>query len=294
MSEPVYPTIDPAELEPEYSEHLRWLFDRPVWLSTIAAQLALRDRENKRLAAHRLAVAQKVGIVYQADGHADEPGPDEIVVETIDRLVFERDTVRDRLEISTDWYQQRFNRLRKWVKEEVRPLSEDAAHRYYAICANGSPAPHESADWTDTLYAARLERDAALARVRELEGGPGVRFSQTPGGDDGDFVCANCGLIVPDEECGHTWEACAKGLAEDRVRIIDGMCDDVGRELNKNEALEARIRELTESNARLLAELGNASARIQELQEGNDMACESPPVGCDCPGCSLAREVSRG
>lgn len=255
MSEQVYPTVDPAAEQGCEHGHIGactacFAEDErarnEARIEELEDQLALRDREIARLAAHRLAVAQKVGIAYQADGHADEPGPDEIVIATIDRLVFERNIVLARLEKSTDWYRQRFNRLRKWVKEEVEPLSADAARRYYAICANGSPAPHESADWTDTLHAARLERDAAIARVKELEAGPGVRFSQTPGGDDGDFVCSNCGLIVPDEECGHTWEACAKDLAEDRVRIIDGMCDDVGRELNKNEALEARIRELTE------------------------------------------------
>lgn len=84
-------------------------------------------------------------------------------------VVEERDAAREEVERlrkdherSTDWYQQRFNRLRRWVKEEVEPLSEDVARRYFAICANGSPSPHESADWRETMHGLKLERDAAL------------------------------------------------------------------------------------------------------------------------------------
>lgn len=73
--------------------------------------------------------------------------------------------LRARLESTTDWYQQRFNRLRTWVEDEVRPLSSDVARRYYSICANGSPAPHESADWTDTMHALRLRAEQAEHKV---------------------------------------------------------------------------------------------------------------------------------
>ncbi len=78
-------------------------------------------------------------------------------------------TDKERLDRQTDWYQQRFNRLRQWVEEEVKPLSQEVAHRYYAIVANGSPAPHESADWRETMHGLTLraeqaerERDEAL------------------------------------------------------------------------------------------------------------------------------------
>lgn len=71
----------------------------------------------------------------------------------------ERDALRERVYYQTDWYQQRFNRLRKWVDEEVAPLSEDVRLRYYAICANGSPAPHESADWSGTMHSLTLQLD---------------------------------------------------------------------------------------------------------------------------------------
>lgn len=79
----------------------------------------------------------------------------------------ERDMAEQRLQTSTDWYQQRFNALRKWVETEVRPLSEDTARRYFAICANGSPAAHESADWKDTLHGLTLRAENAELRLRE-------------------------------------------------------------------------------------------------------------------------------
>lgn len=85
--------------------------------------------------------------------------------EEIERLMRERDDARNGLERSTDWYQQRFNRLRRWVEEEVRPLSDEVARRYYSICANGSPAPHESADWQETMHRLTLERDALKRAV---------------------------------------------------------------------------------------------------------------------------------
>lgn len=75
--------------------------------------------------------------------------------------------LRERLEQQTDWYQQRFNRLRKWLKEEVEPLSKEVAHRYFSICANGSPAPHESADWTDTMHGLRLRAEQMEYRAKE-------------------------------------------------------------------------------------------------------------------------------
>lgn len=79
----------------------------------------------------------------------------------------EHEQLRERLEKQTDWYQQRFNRLRKWVKEEVEPLSKEVADRYFSICANGGPAPHESADWTDTMHGLRLRADQMEYRAKE-------------------------------------------------------------------------------------------------------------------------------
>lgn len=79
-------------------------------------------------------------------------------VERLENLI---DRVERRLSAQTDFYQQRFNTLWTWVNNEVRPLSEDAANRYFAIVANGSPAPHEQADWRDTLHGLKLRAERA-------------------------------------------------------------------------------------------------------------------------------------
>lgn len=91
------------------------------------------------------------------------------------KVVEERDAARERvadlekqLQRQTDWYQQRFNRLRRWVEEEVLPLSGDVATRYYAIVANGSPSPFESADWRETMHGLKVERDALLYRLDRI------------------------------------------------------------------------------------------------------------------------------
>lgn len=83
-------------------------------------------------------------------------------------LLAEIEKLKSRHEGSVDWYQQRFNRLHRWVKEEVEPLSEGVACRYFAICANGSPSPHESADWQETMHGISLERDRLKLDVGRL------------------------------------------------------------------------------------------------------------------------------
>ena len=74
-----------------------------------------------------------------------------------------------RLSEQTDFYQQRFNTLWTWVNSEVRPLSEDVANRYFSIVANGSPAPHERADWRDTLHGLTLRAEQAERRIKHLQ-----------------------------------------------------------------------------------------------------------------------------
>ena len=94
----------------------------------------------------------------------------------IDHGLREAELLR-KLEQQTDWYQQRFNALRQWVNSEVRPLSEEAAYRYFAIVANGSPAPHEQADWRETMHGltmraerAERQRDSLVAVIACLFG----------------------------------------------------------------------------------------------------------------------------
>lgn len=107
-------------------------------------------------------------------------------------------TDKERLGQQTDWYQQRFNRLRRWVEEEVRPLSQEVAHRYYAIVANGSPAPHESADWRETMHGLTLRaesaeraRDDALSVLRLIKETDALReFAYERGDEDASIADA--------------------------------------------------------------------------------------------------------
>lgn len=92
------------------------------------------------------------------------------------KIVQERDEAVRSKQFSADWYGQRFQRLRRWVNEEVKPLSEDVARRFFAICANGAADPYEPHEWRDTIHGQTLraeqaerERDAALAMLEALK-----------------------------------------------------------------------------------------------------------------------------
>lgn len=39
-------------------------------------------------------------------------------------------------------------------------------------------------------------------------------------------------------------------------------------------------------------ERNEARARVAALEKNAAMACETPPEGCECPGCTAAREAS--
>ena len=85
-----------------------------------------------------------------------------------DEAVAEAARLEKRHEESTDWHSQKYNRVLRWVREEVEPLSLAAAEHYFAIIANGSPSPFESADWTNTLHAARTAKLAAESQRDEV------------------------------------------------------------------------------------------------------------------------------
>ena len=137
-------------------------------------------------------------------------------------LTRERDEWKVRVGRQTDWYQQRFNRLRRWVDEEVRPLSAETATRYFAICANGAPAPHESADWRGTMHSLTMERDAALAEVERLR--KDLAHSEQRAGMHPS--CPHCGRVTGNEELPDgrvvARECCVADI--DRARAIRCGC----------------------------------------------------------------------
>lgn len=55
------------------------------------------------------------------------------------------------------------------------------------------------------------------------------------------------------------------------------------------QAQKARKAAIAERNA-LRAKVEELEARIASMQESMMMACEEPPTGCQCAGCSYARE----
>ncbi len=38
------------------------------------------------------------------------------------------------------------------------------------------------------------------------------------------------------------------------------------------------------------ARIAELEAKVKDLEYWSAFACETPPAGCDCPGCSFARE----
>ncbi len=115
---------------------------------------------------HHVAIGQSDS-AYMSIPADPKRDADLLLSAAIDELI----DLRGKRERLTDWYAQRFNALRKWVIDEVQPLSEGVATRYFAILANGSPSPHESADWTETLHGLKLRAERAEARVAALEKG---------------------------------------------------------------------------------------------------------------------------
>jgi hypothetical protein len=66
---------------------------------------------------------------------------------------------------TVDWYEQRFRALRKWLLEEVAPLSKEAADHYFAIVANGKPTPTSVSDWSAELRATKMKLAACEANA---------------------------------------------------------------------------------------------------------------------------------
>lgn len=133
----------------------------------LLADVRSLESENARLAERIRKATQRLVELLGAEGPKN-------LEEMIDRVAHAIGEGESRLERQTDWYQQRFNRLRQWVNEEVKLLSEEVATRYFSICANGSPAPHESADWRETMHgltlrAERAERELAALRKAVLD-----------------------------------------------------------------------------------------------------------------------------
>lgn len=83
-----------AEVEVDAAEFWRELSERAPKLAAALDAAAPEARK------HRLNVARAVGIYYSAEGHGDQPGPDERVLAAIRSLCSRRDHLEDAL---TEW-----------------------------------------------------------------------------------------------------------------------------------------------------------------------------------------------
>jgi hypothetical protein len=146
----------------------------------LAEELGRMVVENERLKAE-LAEAERLAAVRLEHNQEDQRRCAELAIrldmKTLDmqRIAKERDAAIERRNFSQDWYGQRFQRLRRWIDEEVRPLSDELATRYFSICANGIADPYEPSEWRDTIHGQTIRaeqaervRDEALAANRRI------------------------------------------------------------------------------------------------------------------------------
>jgi hypothetical protein len=114
----------------------------------------------------------------------------------------------------------------------------------------------------------------------------GVRYLH----DEGDFVLHAdakkeiyrlCVLVNAEMADAQKWEQVACGWA-----FNAGM-----REAERDRA-RAFYERMISRDIEQRKEIAALKAKLDEASRSNDYACETPLAGCDCPGCSLARDES--
>lgn len=60
-------------------------------------------------------------------------------------------------------------------------------------------------------------------------------------------------------------------------------------ERDVEQAIVRTLRRCADELLPVLAELAETRRRLDDYIDSAELACESPPSGCDCPGCSEAR-----
>lgn len=77
-------------------------------------------------------------------------------------------------------------------------------------------------------------------------------------------------------------------LADSILTIVHAFPDE-GRKAGIR-ALSAQVQAVETERDTLATEVDRLRAKVEDLQEHAQMACEAPQDGCDCAGCSYARE----
>ena len=130
-------------------------------------ELAQLRAQVKALESHELAVAEAVGIVYEADGHAPAPGPCDQVVAEIKRLRTEaRDVYELRQRIAElDALQGQRDELRAQAKALTAERDKARADYAYVVERVADQRLDGYRELGARAAAAENERDALLGRV---------------------------------------------------------------------------------------------------------------------------------
>lgn len=96
--------------------------------------------------------------------------------------------------------------------------------------------------------------------------------------DTEDYYCHRCDKRVP----------------------FGSVCDPPGHDYYESDVsflldlIEAERRANAHAIAELCGQVNALRQQVSDWESAAAMACESPASDCDCPGCSLAREVAHG
>lgn len=148
-------------------------------------------------------------------------------------------------------------------------MDETERARLRALCEGAAPGPWAMTEFRDGRQAEGVEELGVFAPVdpRSREKPDGTWHSAIIcRGMDGPTRGANATLIV-------------------------GAVNALPALLN---ALDAADRAAELAVAALRAEVERLRAEVEELSRSAQMACQSPPDGCDCAGCAFADEMMGG
>ena len=70
------------------------------------------------------------------------------------------------------------------------------------------------------------------------------------------------------------------------AEVVRSVCDEDGPDA---ESMRELVMAAKREHDVAIAERDRLRERVRDLEERVEMSCESPPPGCDCPGCALAR-----
>ena len=128
---------------------------------------SLLQQERDEAVADMLSVAQQVGIVYEAEGHAPKAGPTPAILRAIAAMQRDAD---DAPRLRSAGVSLKFKLTEATAERDaaVAKLAEAEKRLTTAMC-NVAEAEDERNDARSSCFAAKAERDAAVAKLAEAE-----------------------------------------------------------------------------------------------------------------------------